>query len=69
MKKLIGEIAIHKILEHKNVVRLNTSFFDDNEHLHIVLDYCESSIQHYLDSGKQIIDNSFYTSMLLIDIT
>lgn len=57
---VLSEIAIHKLLRHKNVVKLHASYLD-KENLHIVMDICESDIQKYLESGDRI--NSFYSGI------
>jgi serine/threonine protein kinase len=61
--EVVSEIAIHKNIKHKNIVRLHDSFFDEMGKLHIVMDICESDIQKYLDSGDRI--NSFYSGMMI----
>lgn len=42
-EKVSQEIAIHKSLNHKNIVKFY-SFFDDSDNVYIVLELCKSRV-------------------------
>ncbi len=41
--KLVGEIQIHREMDHGNIVRFVTAFEDD-EHVYIILELCENRV-------------------------
>jgi serine/threonine protein kinase len=58
---LMREVDIHKRLKHENIIRLYTSF-EDNNYIYLVLEYASKGNLFFMIRGKKVLseDEAFY---------